>query len=329
MVASFIDQGIDRVDRFQRRHRLVAFPYAVVKRYGEDRGGWLGSLVAYYGFFSLFPLLVVFVTVATWLFGDHPATLQHLLEAVWSRVPFAAAGLQSSVEQEVAKLAGNGWLTVIALLVTAWGGIGVVRVLQDAVNTMWGVARFRRPGFLPKIARGVAILALLGVGLIGTGVVAGLTVTTQFPTAGLVLAAVVNVVLAAGIAAAVYRLCIATPVHIGDVAAGAITIGVGAYGLTLVAGLYVKHVVARMTSIYGPFAATIGLLAYVSLLMQLFVIATEVNVVRIQRLWPRSLTGRDLRDADTRAIDLTMRRERILPPDASPTTGGIESTRPT
>ena len=91
--------------------------------------------------------------------------------------------------------------------------------------------------------------------------------------------------------------------------------GLGVYALTLFAGLYVKHVVARMTSIYGPFAATIGLLAYVSLLVQLFVIATEVNVVRVQDLWPRSLTNRELGDADSRAIELTMRRERLLAPD--------------
>ena len=111
---------IDRIDRFQRRHRLLAFPFAVFKRYGEDRGGWLGSLVAYYGFFSLFPLLVAFVTFATWVFGDRPELLQHILEAVWSRVPFVAAGLQSSVQQEVTSLSGNGWLTVVSILITVW-----------------------------------------------------------------------------------------------------------------------------------------------------------------------------------------------------------------
>ena len=54
---------------------IVGFPYAVCKRYAEDHGGWLGSLISYYGFFSLYPLLVVFVTVTTWLFGDRPETL--------------------------------------------------------------------------------------------------------------------------------------------------------------------------------------------------------------------------------------------------------------
>jgi hypothetical protein len=93
---------------------------------------------------------------------------------------------------------------------------------------------------------------------------------------------------------------------------GALIVAVGSYGLTLVAGVYVKYVVAEMTSVYGPFATTIGLLAYVSLAAQLFVWATEVNVVRARRLWPRSLTGRALDEPDARAIELTLQRERLL-----------------
>jgi hypothetical protein len=72
----------------------------------------------------------------------------------------------------------------------------------------------------------------------------------------------------------------------------------GAYGLTLVAGIYVQHVIARVTGVYGPLAATIGLLVYVSPIVQLFVIATELNVVRAKDLWPRSLTGRALGTPD-------------------------------
>ncbi len=307
-----IDEVADRIDQVQRRHRLLAFPHAVFKRYGEDNGGWVGALISYYGFFSLFPLLVVFVTVATWVLGDRPDLLHQVLQAIWSKVPFAAAGLQQGVEQEIAKLEANGWVMIISLLVTAWGGIGVVRVLQDAVNNVWGVARFRRPGFIPKIARGLAILGLLAVGLVGTGVVAGLTVTLQFPVAGLVLVAIVNVVVAAAITLAVYHLSIAEPVRNRDLVPGSIMVGVGAYALTLIAGVYVQHVIARLTGVYGPFAATIGLLAYVSLAVQLFVFATEVNVVRARRLWPRSLTGRALGEPDARAIGLTLRRERLL-----------------
>ena len=98
---------VSRVDEVQRRVAIIGFPLAVCKRYAEDHGGWLGSLIAYYGFFSLYPLLVVFVTVATWIFGDRPEAMQRVLEAMWSKVPFATADLTAEVDEQVAALRGR------------------------------------------------------------------------------------------------------------------------------------------------------------------------------------------------------------------------------
>src|SRR5262249_16384066 len=108
-VPTLIDRGRDRVDHIQRRHRALGFPYAVVKRYGEGNGGWLGALISYYGFFALFPMLVVFVTVATWALGSRPDLLHTILQAIWSNVPFAGSVLKQNVEEEVQKLEGNFW----------------------------------------------------------------------------------------------------------------------------------------------------------------------------------------------------------------------------
>ncbi|HZI43603.1 MAG TPA: YhjD/YihY/BrkB family envelope integrity protein, partial [Ilumatobacter sp.] len=94
---------------------------------------------------------------------------------------------------------------------------------------------------------------------------------------------------------------------------GAVIMGVGVWGLTLIGGLYVQRVIARMTNVFGPFASTIGLLAYVSLLIQIFVLATEVNVVRSKQLWPRALTH-ELGEPDRRAIALSMQREALFAP---------------
>ena len=48
-------------DAYQQRHRWLAIPMAVVKKFGDDQAGNLAALVAYYAFFSMFPLLLVFV----------------------------------------------------------------------------------------------------------------------------------------------------------------------------------------------------------------------------------------------------------------------------
>ena len=186
---------------------------------------------------------------------------------------------QAEVERRVSELSGNRWVLILSLLVTLWGGLGVVRVLQDGVNSMWGVAKFRRSGFAVKILRGVAIIGLLGVDLIGTTVVAGLSLAADLPWGGVAVAAVANVALSIAITIAVYHLAIAIPVQTRLLLPGAIIIAIGAYIVTLVGGLYVRDVVARMSGLYGPFASTIGLLAYVSVIVQVFVIGTEVNVV--------------------------------------------------
>ena len=61
----------DRADEIQRRHTVLGFPYAVVKKYGDDEGGRHAALLTYYGFLSIFPLLLlVVVIVSTVLQGN-------------------------------------------------------------------------------------------------------------------------------------------------------------------------------------------------------------------------------------------------------------------
>ncbi len=70
-----------------------------------------------------------------------------------------------------------------------------------------------------------------------------------------------------------------------------VQIGRESYVLTLAGGLYIQRIVAGASSLYGSFATIIGLFAWIALLVQTLVYGTLVNVVRVERLWPRSLTG--------------------------------------
>jgi uncharacterized BrkB/YihY/UPF0761 family membrane protein len=53
----------DALDRFQRRHRWAGLPLAVVYKYNDDQGNYLAALITFYGFLSVFPLLLLLVTV--------------------------------------------------------------------------------------------------------------------------------------------------------------------------------------------------------------------------------------------------------------------------
>ena len=150
----------DGVDGVQRRHAIVGFPFAVVKRYSEDHGGWLGAIITYYGFFALLPLLLVFVTVLTTVFDDNPTFVDKVLDAVYDMLPFVGP----DIRDKVTPIAGNPALVAAGLIVALWGATNVMKACQDTLNRMWGVPRFRRPGFVAKVARGLAVDRAVRVG---------------------------------------------------------------------------------------------------------------------------------------------------------------------
>jgi membrane protein len=62
--------------------------------------------------------------------------------------------------------------------------------------------------------------------------------------------------------------------------------------MQLVGTYFVNHQVKNATPVYGTFALVIGLLVWIYLGAQLTLLCAEVNVVRVKRLWPRSLLSR-------------------------------------
>src|ERR1700733_14627518 len=69
-------------DRVQRRHVVLGFPYAVIKKYGDDDGGREAALMTYYGFLSIFPLLLLGVAVLSRVLADNPELRQRLITAI-------------------------------------------------------------------------------------------------------------------------------------------------------------------------------------------------------------------------------------------------------
>src|SRR5580658_10502710 len=108
-------------DSYQQRHRGLSFLAAVVKKFGEDRAGRLAALIAYYGFFALFPLLLVFVTVLDFVLEGSRGAQKSVLHSTPS--PFPIIGNQ--LEQNVPSLKGSGVGLAIGVLGSLLAGIGI------------------------------------------------------------------------------------------------------------------------------------------------------------------------------------------------------------
>ena len=100
---------VQAVDDVQQRHRWLAFPMAVVKKYGEDQGGQRAALLAYYGFFSLFPLLLVAVTVIGFVLQATPTWASASSTRRWPSSRWSATRSAGRSARAGCGAAGSPW----------------------------------------------------------------------------------------------------------------------------------------------------------------------------------------------------------------------------
>ncbi len=299
------DELLDRVDIWQQRHVVLGFPVGVYVRYREDRGYEYAALLSYYGFFSLLPLLIVLVTALGFLLAGDAELQRRVLDTVLARIPVLRSELQS-----VGGLRGNGVALFVAIGFTLWAGLGVVRVAQDAFNTMWGVQIMSRPGFIPKTLRSLAALVVIGVGFVlATVFSAAASFAGDVPGAARILGALLSMGVNAVVLLVTFRVLTTSSVSFGTFIPGALAGGGGLWLLQILGGGYISGLVVDARPLYGSFAAVVGLLIWMALLARVLLYAGEVNVVVSKRLWPRSLTGRKLTEADEQSFDEISSRE--------------------
>jgi YihY family inner membrane protein len=286
-----------RADRQHRRRAWIAFPYAVMKKFGDDQAGNLAALIAYYGFLSLFPLMLVLVTLMGMLLRNNPELQDTIRTSALANFPV----IGEQISKNVHSLRGSGLALGIGLALALWAGLGVMKVLQTAMNAVWNVPYRHRPNFWVSLVRAMLMLLVLGV------------ITIASAAAGSVGAGSDNWLLAiVGIATSValnlilfllaFRILTTEDVTWGDVFPGALVAALAWTALQALGGYIVSHQLRGASDTYGTFAIVIGLLAWIYLGAQITLFAAEVNVVRKRRLWPRAIVQPPLTDADIRAL---------------------------
>ena len=289
---------LGRVDVRQREHVALGFPVAVIKKFGEDRASSLAALSAYYAFFSLFPLLLAFVSVLGFVLEGNPQLRDDVIDTALERIPVIGAELRDDIHP----LTGSGFALAIGLIGALWAGLGVIVALERAFAEVWDVPRMDQPNGLKARARGLVVLIVFGVTLVAATIAAGSAVAGGIDAAGQQVLAVAAS-LAGNVIVSLTLFALLTPERpaIRSLLPGVGLAAVGLLILQTVGGWYVDHAINGAGATYGVFALVIGLLSWFFLAAHLVLVAAEVNVVIARRLWPRSLAG-SLTPADERAF---------------------------
>ena len=303
-----VNQVIAWADRLQRRHGVLGFPYAVIKKYGDDAGGREAALITYYGFLSIFPLLLLGVAVLSRVLADHPDLRERLITAV---VPQA---LRSTVEHSLATLPTSTIPFVAGLIGLLLSGTGVVFSVYQTLNHV-AVVPYRLRA--PFVSRYVRVLVMLVTLLLGGLAVGALTVVaTALPgQPGVQRAAAVlgSALVVFAVLLLTAKLLLVRPAPVRALWPGAL---LGAAVVTVVLNVgapLLARLVTKAGPVYGSFATVAGMFALLYLIGQALVYAAEVAAVRYARLWPRAVDLTRPTVADARALALLAREQERIP----------------
>ncbi len=306
-LTSTLDSLRDAVDRYQQQHSWAGLPFAVVKKYGDDEGGRHAALMTYYGFLSIFPVLLLIVATVSRVLADNVALRDQWVNAI---VP---EEFRATVNAALAALPTSGVALVIGLVALVLSSLGIVQTAHDTLNHVAGIPHRLR---LSGIGRWIRVVIMLAVLLVGVAAIGAVTILTGAisDTANLQRAAEFFGILALAFLlmwAGVSLLLPRRPPFQGLWPAALL----GSIAIALVLTLGSKllaTMISRQGPVYGSFATITGLFAFIALVSQALVWAAELAAVRRYRLWPRAVDANKPTEADKRAhAILTAEQERI------------------
>lgn len=290
---------------------MLGFPLAVLKKFSEDQAGGLAAQITFFAFLSIFPLLLVMVTVLGMLLSHNPHLQHQVLDSALTEFPVIGPQLSSNVHA----LGRSGLGLAVGLVGTLLGARGVASAIQNAMNRVWEVPRLRRPRFPFNWLRNFGVIGLFGVGALATTGLSGIA-TWGAGVAGpwsrvavLAISLVINILLFwVGL-----RLATAPEVSFRDLRLGAVLAAIIWQVLQAVGGYVVAHDLRHASSVYGTFGLVLGLIAWLYLQARLTLYAVEADVVRRRGMWPRSLFPPPLTDEDREAYDAYAKAEQRRP----------------
>jgi len=326
-LSAWVNRVIAWADRLQRRHGVLGFPYAVVKKYGDDAGGREAALITYYGFLSIFPLLLLGVAVLSRVLASRPDLRERLVAAV---VP---AALRSTVEHSLATLPTSTIPFIVGLIGLLFSGTGVVFSVYQTLNHVAAVPHRMRAPFMSRYVRVFVMLATLLLGGLAVGALTVVaTVLPRQPELQRAAAVLGSALVIFAILMLAARLLLVRPAPVRALWPGALLGAVVVTVVLTVGAPLLARLVTKAGPVYGSFATVAGMFALLYLIGRALVYAAEIAAVRYAQLWPRALDLTRPTEADARALTLLAReQERIpaarvdfhlAPPDSPPVPAG-------
>jgi membrane protein len=274
-----------KLDDFQYRHKVLAFPVAVLKKYGDDQASNHAALFTYFGFLALFPLLLVATTVLQIVASSHPTFHADVVRALTGN----SSSLSYQLSAHIQGLHRTGIALIVGIVFLIYGARGVASAFRNAVNSLWGIPHDHMLGFPQSMIKDVATVVfggmglIIGVGITGTVAALGhgmLPRLLSYWADFIILALALNVL---------FRFVLVNKIEKSDTRFAAIVGAIGLVALQVIGGYILARLLKNLDALYSYFALSIGLMFWIYLQAQIIYYSIEISLVKSRKLWPAKI----------------------------------------
>jgi uncharacterized BrkB/YihY/UPF0761 family membrane protein len=269
----------DKVVSLRSRHAAIDIGVETLDGWRRHISGRNASVLAFFGFLSIFPLLLVATTVLGFVLEDNPDLQQRIIDGALDDIPV----LGQTLSENPASLNGNIWALLIGLALALWSATKAFVALQGAQDDVWEVHVDDRNA-LPKV-RGKALLGLLIIGgaQVGSIVITTLVTAAGLPNGGRILLTAATIAINIAVIFAMFKYLVSASLTWRMVWPGAIIGGLAYTLLQQFGTMIVQRITNNAGVTYGQFALVLGLVTWLSLLAIATLMSCEFNAALARR----------------------------------------------
>jgi membrane protein len=272
--------------------KTAAFLMETYKEWQEDRVPRHAAALAYYTIFSLAPLLVVVIAIATFFLGSRTDVRNALILQIQSYIGQTGAQAVNSMIDQASRPAESIFATLIGIALLLLGASGLFGQLQESLNTIWEV-KARSGGFLVAVKdRFLSFTMVLGIGflllvlLVISTLIAALSNSLSILLPGMdvfwrVVEFLLSLAITSVLFAMIFKILPDVKIIWSDVWVGAavtsLLFNIGRYLI----GLYLGR--SSVSSAYGAAGSLVIILLWIYYSAQIFFLGVEFTQVYARR----------------------------------------------
>lgn len=268
-----------RVVALRERSPFVDVVVATLDGWRRHLSGRNASSIAFFGFLSIFPLLLAATTILGFVLEGNEELQQRIIDGALSNIPV----LGQQLESDPTSLRGSVWVLIVGVGGALWSATKAFVAVQQAQDDTWEIDVDSRAKMPVQRARALLGIAIIGAGqIVGTGA-ATVATAASLPFGGRVLLAVASLAINVAVIAAMYRALTSARLVWRDVWPGALLAGVAHTVIQHFGTLIVDRIMDNASATYGQFAVVLGLVTWLSLLAITALMGAELNAALTRR----------------------------------------------